>query len=452
MFSSPGLTGAGRRPAEVNEQTIAWANGVMAGRAGCRQKRSIEMSVSVYLEDSGISGKLVESRRVSAQNALKELWSGELDFTGWVRLPEKITEDSLSKIERYAKQIRESSDFLIVLGVGGSYMGAKAVIDLLGERAAGTEVIFAGYNFSARYINEVFEKIRNKDISLCVISKSGTTTETLSAFGIFRKYMLDKYGRDETAERTYAITERRSNYLYDIAEEDGFTVLDIPLDVGGRYSVLTPVGLLPIAAAGLDIRALTRGAAEISDPKHFAGGALDYAVTRQLMYDFGKRIEVFEFFDPYASFFGEWLKQLFGESEGKEGRGLFPASLMFSRDLHSMGQFLQQGTPSFFETFITAEKTAQDVVIPEEGGEFAGRTIQQINTCAVDGVYAAHVKAGVPAVKITVDSFDPENVGELIYFFETQCAVSALLSGVNPFDQPGVEAYKTEMKANIKSL
>ena len=411
------------------------------------------MSVSVYLEDSGIAERLVESRREQAQEALGRLWSGELDFTGWVKLPDRINEKSLSEIEECAKKIREDSDFLIVLGVGGSYMGAKAVIELLGERASGTKVLFAGYNFSARYVNEIFDEIEGKDISLCVISKSGSTTETLSAFGIFRKYMLDKYGREETAKRTYAITERRSNYLYDLAVEDGFTVLDIPLDIGGRYSVLTPVGLLPIAVSGIDIRELTRGAADLADPEKFRGDALDYAITRQLMYSFGKRIEVFEFFDPYAAFFGEWLKQLFGESEGKEGKGLFPTSLMFSRDLHSMGQFLQQGTPSFFETFVLAENTLQDVLVPQEaGGIFAGKTIQQINRCAEDGVYAAHVKAGVPALKITVDSFSPENVGELIYFFETQCAVSALLSGVDPFDQPGVEAYKAEMKANIKAL
>ncbi|MGI6206425.1 MAG: glucose-6-phosphate isomerase [Anaerovoracaceae bacterium] len=411
------------------------------------------MSVSVYLEDSGISGRLTESKRKEAHGALEKLWSGGLDFTGWVRLPEKITEESLSEIEKCAAEIRADSDFLVVLGVGGSYMGAKAVIDLLGERTSGTKVIFAGYNFSARYVNEVLDRIKDGDVSLCVISKSGSTTETLSAFGIFRKYMIGRYGREETAKRTYAITERRSNYLYDLAVEDGFTVLDIPLDIGGRYSVLTPVGLLPIAVSGIDIRALVKGAADTADPDHFSGSGLDYAITRQLMYGFGKRIEVFEFFDPYAAFFGEWLKQLFGESEGKEGKGLFPASLMFSRDLHSMGQFLQQGSSSFFETFILAENTLQDVLIPEEaGGAFAGKTIQQINRCAEDGVYAAHVKAGVPAVKITVDSFSPESTGELIYFFETQCAVSALLSGVNPFDQPGVEAYKAEMKANIRSL
>ncbi len=411
------------------------------------------MSIELTWKDSGFEPEEVRARRAAAQAELARLWSGELHFTGWVKDPVEFDDEKIEELEKTAKEIREKCDVFLVLGVGGSFMGAKAVIDLLAPEEADTEVLFAGYNFSARYVKELLRKIEGKDLCLCVISKSGSTTETLSAYGIFKEWMLRKYGAEETARRTYVVTEHRSNFLFDEATAEGAAIFDLALDIGGRYSVLTPVGLLPIAVAGIDIQAIMEGARAWTSQEAFSEDGLDYAILRQMYYEQGKRIEVYEFFDPYAAYFGEWLKQLFGESEGKDGKGLFPASLMFSRDLHSMGQFLQQGTPSFFETFVTAAETRDDIGIPEIAMKpFAGKTIQQINACAEKGVYDAHVKAGIPALSIRIGQFDARTVGELLYYFETQCAVSALLSGVDPFNQPGVEAYKKEMRGYIDEL
>ncbi|MDD5921921.1 MAG: glucose-6-phosphate isomerase [Eubacteriales bacterium] len=411
------------------------------------------MEIQVDLECSGVSAEDVASRRSEAWDALSEIWSGKLDFTGWAAYPGKEGESEIEEVLSAAEKIRKTCDVFLVLGVGGSFMGAKAVIDLLGDRTSGTEVLFAGYNFSARYLREIFRKIEGKDLGLCVVSKSGSTTETLSAYGIFREYMLEKYGAEEAAGRTYFVTEHRHNYLFDLAEKEGSKVFDLAENIGGRYSVLTPVGLLPIAVSGIDIRNLMRGAEEIADPECFKGNGLDYAITRQKLREAGKGIEVFEFFDPYAAYFGEWLKQLFGESEGKDGKGIFPASLMFSRDLHSMGQFLQQGAPEFFETFLLAGETGEPLRIPDSAKKpFAGKTMQQLNACAEKGVYDAHVAAGTPVIRISVPEWNEETVGQLLYFFETECAVSAMLSGVNPFGQPGVEAYKKEMRGYIEKL
>ena len=410
------------------------------------------MSIKITLKDTGVSGADLDARRKEARAALERLRSGALDFTGWVRQPAEFDEAKVAGIAAAAETIREKADVFLVLGVGGSFMGAKAVIDLLGGDGK-TKVLFAGYNFSARYIHELLSEMEGRDVCLCVISKSGTTTETLSAYGVFKAWMIEKYGAEETAERTFVVTENRSNYLFDEATAEGCSIFDLAVDIGGRYSVLTPVGLLPIAVAGIDISALMDGARSLAGDGDFPPEWLDYAITRQVLAGRGKNIEIFEFFDPYAAYIGEWLKQLFGESEGKDGIGIFPVSLMFSRDLHSMGQFLQQGTPCFFETFITAEKPVADVKIPETAMKpFAGKTIEQLGECAEKGVYDAHVAAGTPVIAIEVDAFSPETTGELLYFFEIQCAVSALLSGVDPFDQPGVEAYKKEMRAYINAL
>lgn len=410
------------------------------------------MEIKTDITYSGVSASEIEAMRPAARKALRQLWSGELDFTGWINEPHEFNEAGIDEIIEMSNEIRSKCDAFIVLGVGGSFMGAKAVIDMLGVYGD-TRVIFAGYNFSGRYIEDILEKISDLDICLCVISKSGSTTETLAAYGVFKQWMLKKYGESETADRTYVITENRSNKLFDEATEEGCTILDLPLDIGGRYSVLTAVGLLPMAVAGIDISAIMKGAAQIAHPEAFEGDVLDYAIARQILYDAGKRVEVFEFFDPYFTYFGEWLKQLFGESEGKDGKGLFPTSLMFSRDLHSMGQFLQQGTSCFFETMITSEESVTDVQIPQNAMEpFAGLTIEQINKCAEKGVFDAHVKAGIPAIRISTPCVDELHVGELLYYFEMQCAVSALLGEVDPFDQPGVEAYKREMKAYIADL
>ena len=412
------------------------------------------MHLQVNLDGCGIQEKDLEQYRPAAEKKLADLWSGDVDYTGWIKHPLTVKESEFAALEEAAEQIRRQSGCLLVLGVGGSYIGAKALIDLLGEENNETEVLFAGYHFSARYVREIFRKIEDRDVSLCVISKSGSTAETMVAYGVFREYLIQRYGKEEAARRTYVITENRPNVLYNLAAEEGAFHFPLAEDIGGRYSVLTSVGLLPAAAAGIDIRRLVKGAAEIASPDCFKGKGLDYAITRQHFFNMEKKIEVFEFFDPYAFFFGEWLKQLFGESEGKEKKGLFPAALLFSRDLHSMGQFLQQGTESFFETLITVrEESGNDVTVPESAiPPFAGKTMKQLNACAVSGVYDAHVKAGIPVVKMETDCFMPETVGEMIYYFETQCAVSAMLMEVNPFDQPGVEAYKSEMRSYIQKL
>lgn len=411
------------------------------------------MDIKIDLKNSGISSDVIESRREEAKAAYAKLRSGELDFTGWVKDPLDSWDEKKAEILKMAGEIREKSDYFLVLGVGGSFMGAKAVIDLLAPNDQKTKVIFAGYNFSARYIEEIISLIGDSDLSLCVVSKSGGTTETLSAYGIFKEIMVEKYGEEETAKRTYVVTENRSNALYDKAKADGCPMLYLPEDIGGRYSVLTPVGLLPISVAGIDIDELMKGAQRLAEADDPEDDIFDYAITRQAHYDSGKTIEVFESFDPYFDYFGEWLKQLFGESEGKDGKGLFPASLTFSRDLHSMGQFLQQGTKTFFETMLLTEKPVTDHKIPETGfAPFAGKTIEGINRSAEKGVKDAHVKAGVPVITISIPELSERCVGELIYFFETECAVSALLSGVDPFNQPGVEAYKKEMRAYIEKL
>lgn len=410
------------------------------------------MNLKIDLGNSRLDEELVKGERERAQNALASLFTGELDFTGWVKNPLRYDDAKIKELTDTADEIRGKCDYFIVLGVGGSFMGAKAVIDML-PADSGTEVLFAGYNFSGRYLKELIGKIKGHDVCICVISKSGSTTETLSAYGIFKELMIEKYGKEETAKRTYVITETRSNYLFDQASEEGCTIFDLAVDIGGRYSVLTPVGLLPIAVAGIDIGAMLKGAAKLANEEAFSGSGLDYAITRQLLSAKGKKTEIYEFFDPYLAYFGEWLKQLFGESEGKDGKGIFPASLMFSRDLHSMGQFLQQGSPIFFETFLTVDEPEDDVDIPDTAmPPFAGKTIQQINTCAEKGVLDAHVAAGTPVISISVKKLDAETTGRLIYWFEVQCAVSALLSGVDPFNQPGVEAYKKEMRSYINKL
>ncbi|MDD5987238.1 MAG: glucose-6-phosphate isomerase, partial [Eubacteriales bacterium] len=264
------------------------------------------MNLNIELKNSRLEQAAVEARRGEAQQALAKLFSGQLDFTGWVKDPLRYDEAKIKALTDTAAEIRAKCDYFIVLGVGGSFMGAKAVIDMLPEED-GTKVLFAGYNFSGRYLKELMKTIEGREIAICVISKSGSTTETLSAYGIFKEIMLEKYGKEETAKRTYVVTETRSNYLFDQASEEGCTIFDLAVDIGGRYSVLTPVGLLPIAVAGIDIGAMLRGAAALASQETFAGTGLDYAITRQLLSGQGKKTEIFEFFDPYLAYFGEWL-------------------------------------------------------------------------------------------------------------------------------------------------
>lgn len=411
------------------------------------------MGIKIDLTNTKISEEKISNIRPLAQRSLELLYSNKLNFTGWVNYPSKITKGEINEILSISHEIKNMSKYFLVLGTGGSFMGSKAAVDLLAPNSPKTKVLFAGHNFSAKYIKSILNIIGDDDFSVCVISKSGTTIETLSSFEIVRQIMLDKYGKKEASNRTFVITEPKNNYLYKLAEKENFKIIPAPFDIGGRYSVLTVIGLLPMAVCGINIEELIKGAGNVSSLDSFKHDSLDYAITRQVFEKSNKTIEVFEFFNPYFEYFGEWLKQLFGESEGKDGKGLFPTSLMFSRDLHSMGQFLQEGTPSFFETMITVDEPSLDFKIPDSATElFAGKTIEQINNCAKNGVLAAHSKSNIPIISISVPKLTENSLGELLYFFQIQCGVSALLSKVDPFNQPGVEKYKNEMKAYISNL
>lgn len=416
--------------------------------------KSVRKSIEIDLSRSGLEKREIYGLRPSAGQAYKCLNSMEADFTGWVHYPLTRGQNAVSEAQALAKKIQKQCRVFMVLGVGGSYMGAKAVIDLLGHsHSSPTKVIFAGFNFSGRYIRECLQEVGDEDLCLCVISKSGTTAETSMAHAVMSEYMTKRYGKDEAAARTYVITEIGRNQLYTDSINAGSTLLGLPLDIGGRYSVLTAVGLLPIAVAGIDINRLMAGAAAMESKNFDAESLLDYSIARYLQYKNGKAVEVFAFFDPYLEYFGEWLKQLFGESEGKEGLGLFPTALHFSRDLHSMGQFLQDGSQCFFETFLTADKYVGNLVIPDSADPpAAGKTFNQINRCAQVGVMAAHSKGGTSLISLSVAEIDDYCMGQLIYFFEMSCAVSAMLLGVNPFNQPGVDAYKREMKKETAKL
>lgn len=414
------------------------------------------MGVCVDLKNSTINQSEIETVREDAHRKFLDIWEKKLPYCGWVDYPVRISDELIQEITDTAAKIRRESDVFLVLGAGGSFMGAKAVIDLLESPESDTEIIFAGYNFSARYVREIMKRMENKDVSLCVISKSGGTMETLTAYSIFEEWMKERYGT-EAAERTYVITENAPNYLRRKAASEQIHCFDLDKDIGGRYSVMTPVGLLPIAVAGIDVHEFIAGAADLASEDAFTGENLDYAIVRQELYRIGKNVEVFESFDPYFSYFGEWLKQLFGESEGKMGKGILPYTMTFSRDLHSMGQFLQQGTPCFFETLLSVRdlENAQrpDYRVPDSAlDSLAGKMLNQINKCAERGVFDAHVKSGIPLIEISIPEQNSYYIGMLMYYFEVQCAVSALLAGVCPFDQPGVEAYKKETRAHIQAL
>lgn len=377
------------------------------------------------------------------------------DYKGWVHLPSEIDDEIIKGIIRTAKEIKKKCNLLIVVGIGGSFLGAKAVIDALnGSREGWPKIIFAGYNMNGAYISNLKKRIAKESVCLCVISKSGKTVEPLLSYAVLKNIMFEKYGYKEAVRRIYVITDSEKGDLRRDAIENGFKSFSIPDDIGGRYSVLSAVGLLPIAAAGHDIGRLIEGAKtmELSDWSE-SGSYLSYAAARTLLQEKGKAVEVFEYFEGNLHFFGEWLKQLFGETEGKEGKGAYPTSLFFSRDLHSIGQFLQQGSQIFYETIIRIKKSNEDIVIPECAGyPYAGKTMEQINACAEGGVIRAHQKAGIPINEIHIDGLNEFEIGKLIYFFEMSAALSAYVMGLNPFDQPGVEEYKSEMKALVADL
>ncbi len=423
----------------------------------------------LHLDLSNVSPFLPAGWRASQEAGLKQAHDKVLhgtgagsDYLGWVRLPADYDKEEFSRIQKAASKIRSDSQALVVIGIGGSYLGARAVIETLTSnnynltRKGGPAVYFAGNGLSADAMNEVIEQVKDVDFSVNVISKSGTTTEPAVAFRIFKALLEEKYGKAGARERIYATTDAKRGALKGLADKEGYETFVVPDAVGGRYSVLTAVGLLPIAAAGIDITALMAGAAEEMELLAKPGmdnPAWQYAAARHALYESGKRVEILAGYEPSFRFFGEWWKQLYGESEGKDGKGLFPASVEFTADLHSMGQYIQQGERLMLETVVRFDKAASKVTIPDDpenvdGLNFlAGKGLDFVAEQALRGVILAHVDGGVPNILLTVPARDAKSLGALIYFFEFACGISGYLLGVNPFDQPGVEAYKNNMYA-----
>lgn len=382
------------------------------------------------------------------------------DFLGWVNLPNKISEELISDIEQTAESIRKKIEVMVTVGIGGSYLGAKAVIEALSDNfstlknEANPKMLFAGNNLSEDYLFELSDLLKTKDWAITVISKSGTTTEPAVAFRILKAELEKKYGEKEASNRIIAVTDKEKGALKQLANQEAYKTFIIPDDVGGRYSVLTPVGLLPIAIAGFDIRKLIQGAIDTAKNTSVEKNENDaeiYAAVRNLLYDNGFTNEILVNYNPKLSFFAEWWKQLYGESEGKEGKGIFPASVSFTTDLHSMGQYIQDGKRNLFETVISVEKTKYNIILEKDKTNLdklnylAGKNIEEINKSAELGTLNAHLEGGVPNIRITIPEINEYNIGELIYFFEKACGISGYILGVNPFDQPGVEAYKRNM-------
>jgi len=388
------------------------------------------------------------------------------DFLGWVDFPINYDKDELEKIKEAAERIKYNSQALVVIGIGGSYLGARAVIEALSHtfynnlnsaKRKTPEIYFAGNNISPKYLGDLLDILEGKDISINVISKSGTTTEPAIAFRVLREYMEGKYGTDRAAERIYATTDKTRGAMKKLAEEKKYETFVIPDDIGGRYSVLTAAGLLPIAVSGINIDDLMNGAAfaygEYNNPNLMENECYQYAAVRNVLYRKEKVIEVMVNYEPSLHYFTEWWRQLFGESEGKDQKGVFPSGVDFTTDLHSMGQYIQDGLRNLFETVISIEKPSSDITIKEEkynmdGLDFlAGKTMDFVNKKAMEGTIMAHVDGGVPNLIIDIPKLDAYYLGSLIYFFEKACGISGYLMGVNPFDQPGVEAYKKNMFA-----
>ena len=382
------------------------------------------------------------------------------DYLGWLNLPFDYDKREFERIKKAAAKIRSDSDVLVVIGIGGSYLGARAAIEFLGSQYhnefSGLKVYFAGNNISPDYLNRIIRLCEGRRVSVNVISKSGTTTEPALAFRVFKKLMEDRYGKAEAAGRIYATTDKTKGTLKTLADKEGYETFVIPDDVGGRYSVLTAVGLLPIAAAGFDIDKLMHGAQQAC--KDFADCTPDndcykYAAARNILLRKGKAIELIACYDPDWTMMNEWFKQLYGESEGKDKKGLFPASVIFSTDLHSMGQFVQDGSRTMFETVINIRKPVNDLFLEADAENadglnfLANQNMSVVNSMAMQGTILAHCDGGVPNIVLEMDGKDEENLGYIIYFFEKACAISGYLLAVNPFNQPGVEAYKVNMFA-----
>lgn len=400
----------------------------------------------------------------AAHNLLHSKSGAGSEFTGWLDYPIKYNKDEFHKVKKAGDKIRKNSDVFLIIGIGGSYLGSRACIEALShsffnslskEKRNAPEIYFVGNNMSSTYISDLFQVIEGKDISINVISKSGTTTEPAITFRIFKEYLEKKYGKEEANKRIYVTTDESKGALRKLADIEGYTSFTIPDNIGGRYSIFTSVGLLPITVAGINIDELIAGArdgmGEYAKPKIEENIAYKYAIIRNALYRKGKDIEILISYEPRLFFFQEWWKQLYGESEGKDGKGLYPASANFTGDLHSLGQLIQDGKRNIFETLINIDKPRKDLEIKEseenlDGLNFLkGRTIDFVNKKASEGTVMAHVDGGVPNLIFNIPEMNEYYFGKLIYLFKKSCAISGYMLGVNPFDQPGVERYKENM-------
>lgn len=423
--------------------------------------------VKFNFENSSINERMIyEMESVVSENhkKLHDNPNIETDFRGWIDLPENYDKEEFERIKKAANKIQSDSDVLVVIGIGGSYLGARAVIEavtncfnnmLPAKKRKMPMIVYAGNNLSSNYLTDLLNLIGERDISINVISKSGTTTEPAIAFRVLREAIETKYGVEEAKKRIYVTTDKKRGALKGLADQEGYETFVIPDNVGGRFSVLTAVGLLPIATAGVDIDKLMQGArdarAKYMDSSVKFNDCYKYAVVRNLIYNSGKKVEVLANYEPQLHYMTEWWKQLYGESEGKDGKGIFPAGVDLTTDLHSMGQYIQDGERILMETVLAVEQPNSDIIVKEDAENtdglnyLAGKGLDYINKKAMEGTIEAHVTGNVPNMKITIDKLDEENLGHLIYFFEKACAISGLILGVNPFNQPGVEEYKKNM-------
>ena len=420
--------------------------------------KSIQVISKYALEGLDIQG--LNEAALAAKQVLESGSGAGNDFLGWLHLPSSIDEQQLQAIEQTAAILRQECEYVITIGIGGSYLGAKAIIEALSDHFAaykcgnGPKVVFAGNNIGEDYLYDLMDLVRGHKFGIIVISKSGTTTEPAIAFRLFKEMLEKQEGKEFAQRNIVAVTDARRGALRNLATQEGYATYVIPDDVGGRFSVLTPVGLLPIAVAGFDIRALVAGAVEME--KDGDEQVLNYAIARNALYNSGKKIEILANFTPRLHFLAEWWKQLYGESEGKGHKGIFPASVDFTTDLHSMGQMIQDGERTLFETVLSVGDQQHEVIIPTDEADLdglnyiAGKNVDYVNKMAELGTRLAHVDGGVPNLLITIPAVNERYLGQLIYFFEKACGVSGYMLGVNPFDQPGVEAYKKNMFALLE--
>ena len=425
------------------------------------------LNLKLNLKYSGIEQKSIMQYKEKVEQIHQDLHSrtnDQKDFVGWLNLPTNYDKEEFERIKKSAQKIQKDSEVLIVIGIGGSYLGARAVIESLTntfynmlpeKQRKFPQILYVGNNLSPNYVNDLIEVLGTKDFSINVISKSGTTTEPAIAFRIFRNLMENKYGIDGARKRIFVTTTKRKGALYKIAMQEKYVKLSIPENIGGRYSVLTPVGLLPMAVAGIDIDSIMEGA-KLAQEKYNEenlkyNDCYKYAVVRNILYDDGKTIELLGTYEPKLSYFIEWWKQLFGESEGKNNSGIFPSGVTYTTDLHSLGQYVQEGRRELFETILNIKSVDDDIVLGfdeenlDELNYIAGKKLSYVNKKAMEGTVKAHVDGGVPNIIISIDKLDEHTLGHLIYFFEKACAMSGNILGINPFDQPGVEKYKENM-------